>query len=149
MLIPVAAILQAPTLVADEFDDCVDGKIKEFKNIQSFSREGSVRCEGAGVGGSGHSKNGVVTFSAAPGYQIVGNIEIDNLSQNRGNYGQASYETDDTGKVVKVSVPISCSSPSQMFGPGAWMNIRIRGRVELPPTEQELKSIFKSCAHKL
>ena len=142
-------LLSVGNAFADAFDDCVDSKIAAFKKVEDFTREGKVRCEGAGISGHGDTKNDTVLFSAAPSYQIIGNVAIDDLSRNRGNYGQAVYEKNDTGKVIKVTVPISCSSPSQLFGPGAWMKIRIRGKVEIPPTEQDLKIIFRSCANKL
>lgn len=145
----LCCVLSTSDVYADAFDDCVDNKIAAFNKIEDFSREGQVRCEGAGISGHGQSKNEYVSFSAAPGYQIVGNIVIDDLSRNRGNYGQAEYEKDNTGKVVKVTVPISCSSPNQHFGPGAWMKIRIKGKVELPPTDIDLKNIFRNCARKL
>lgn len=134
---------------ADAFDDCVDKKIADFKKIEDFSRDGKVRCEGGGLNGKSDTKESKVSFSAAPGYQLVGNITIKDVSNNRGKYGAAVYEKDATGKVVKVEVPISCSSPSKRFGPGAWMQIKISGKVELPPSEKDLKSIFKSCINKL
>lgn len=134
---------------ADAFDDCVDKKISEFKKVESFTRGGKVRCEGGGLNAKSDSKTSKVSFSAAPGYQLVGNVTIVDVSNNRGEYGPAAYEKDATGKVVKVEVPISCSSPSKRFGPGAWMQIKINGKVELPPSEKDLKAIFKSCINKL
>ena len=136
-------------LLADAFDECKNEKITTFKKVEDFSRDAEVSCEGAGISGVGHSKNGSASFTAAPGYQIVGNILIDDLSRNNGNYGEAIYDKDNTGKIVKVTVPISCSSPSKLFGPGAWMKIRIRGKAEITPTKDDLKTIYNNCSDKL
>ena len=77
---------------ADDFDDCVDKKIADFKKVESFSRGGKVRCEGGGLNGKSDSKASKVSFLAAPGYQLVGNITIKDVSNNRGKYGPAEYE---------------------------------------------------------
>ncbi len=131
------------SLAAD--DKCINEKITQSKRTEPFSREGEVRCEGAGFSGNGNSNNANVSFSAAPNYQIVGNILIEDLSNNRGNYGSAEYIKDTTGRVTGVTVPISCASPNQTFGSGAWMKIRISGTVESFPTEEELNNIRQSC----
>ncbi len=151
MVVGILVALAAPGMnsKADAFDDCVDEKIREFKKIEQFMREGSVRCEGAGLSGRSHRKNGEVSFRASPGYQLVGSVRIQVLSSNRGSQDAAVYERDAQQKVVGVSVPISCESPSQLFGPGAWMHIRISGETERPPSEKELKQLFRECRSQL
>ena len=130
---------------AKTLDECISEKKNSL--IESFSAQGSVRCEGSGLSGRGDSNNSTVCYAAAPGYSIIGNVSIQDVSNNRGSYGQASYVNRTDGKpgVGQVCVPITCQSPNQPFGPGAWMEIKVNGNIVRDISDDEVARMTQQC----
>jgi hypothetical protein len=56
-----------------------------------------------------------------------------------------SYDRDPSGSVTRVSVPIQCTSPNKVAGPGAWMTVRLSGRVASVLTAQARQDIERTC----
>lgn len=127
------------------FDECIAAKLKEAATIETFARDGKVRCEGAGFSASGRFQQAEVCFEAAPGWTIEGNVKIDIVSDNRGRAGHANYVKDAHDMVSRVCVPISCTSPSQPFGPGAWMAIRMSGTVRTIISSHDREDAVNFC----
>jgi hypothetical protein len=108
---------------------CIESRAKEWLP-NSFQESGSVRCEGAGLSGHGQYKHDDVSYQAPPGYRIIGDVSITDVANNRGSHGAVVYVPESSGVVTRVTVPISCTSPGQVGGPGGWMNIRLDGKIE-------------------
>lgn len=124
-------------------DECLASKLKQI--IEPFTRDGKVRCEGAGFTARGRFQQTEVCFGTAPGWTIDGNVKIDIVSDNRGNAGQANYVRSQDNVVTRVCVPISCKSPAQPFGPGAWMAIRLSGKVKKIASNRDKESATRFC----
>ena len=131
--------------ISSPLDECVTSKLKETANVETFTREGRVRCEGAGFSASGRFQQAEVCFAAAPGWTIDGNVRIDIVSDNRGRAGQANYVKTSDDVISRVCVPISCKSPSQLFGPGAWMAIRLSGTSSKVVSDQDKEDATRFC----
>ncbi len=126
-------------------DECLASKLKQTEKIETFTRDGKVRCEGAGFSAKGRFKQIEVCFGTAPGWTINGNVRIDIVSDNRGRAGQANYVKSSNNVITRVCVPISCKSPAQPFGPGAWMAIRLSGNVKKIVSNQDKEAAARFC----
>lgn len=124
--------------------ECLAGSVARFQDRKTQEVRNQVRCEGAGVGGGGHSQSDVVAFDAPPGYVIVGRPEVLNVEESRGQLGDLQFIAED-GVVRGVRLPISCSSPSQLFGPGAWMRATLRSTIERPVQDTERARLRQEC----
>lgn len=125
--------------------ECVSSALNRFQDRKTQDVRNQVRCEGAGAGGGGHTQTGVISYSAPPGYVIVGRPEVLDVHQSRGNQGALQF-TQHGGTTTGASLPISCSSPSQMFGPGAWMGATLRSTIERPIQDSDRTRIEKECS---
>ena len=134
---------------ADEVDECIARKQKDFESPQPFEQRGEITCGAADVVDippriRTHDENGVVSYKAPPGFviknQSVSSIQIENVSQMHGSYGSPSITPDGTGVVV----PIACAGRG--IGEGrAWQEIVVRGFIEPVPSTEQIKQWAKDC----
>ncbi|MBP2305980.1 S1 family peptidase [Azospirillum melinis] len=103
-------------------NQCVRLKLKELaEQIRPIDAQGSVRCEGGGPLGRGDRKNSTVSIDAPPGYFIDGPARVTIQSDNRGSHTGPFYGMSSTTQLqTRAWIEISCQSPNQVFGPGAW-----------------------------
>lgn len=144
-LAPIASVPDAATRQA-AIAACVQTRTTALLRSDSFAAEGSVRCEGGGAFGNGQHRSSMAVYQAPPGFHIVGNVTTTDLSNNRGSYGAVSYVRDESQRATRVEVPISCRSPDQIGGPGAWMHVRLNGRIEAVLLPSDRASIERECA---
>jgi hypothetical protein len=124
---------------------CVTSALDKLQDRQTKTVRNQVRCEGGGIGGTGQDLSGVVAFTAPPGYVIVGQPEIVDVHQSRGSQGDLQFTR--VGEATTgVKLPITCSSPAQVFGPGAWMGATLRTTIERPVQDSERARIQKECS---
>jgi hypothetical protein len=124
---------------------CLADKLNSIRQIQEFQSFGSVRCEGGGLRASGQRNETTIQFSAPPNMRIVGQATPYALSINRGELSGVKYKEVD-GNTVAAEVRIACQSPSIPFGPGAWAEVRLAGKLEQVPTEDQIAQARKSCS---
>jgi hypothetical protein len=55
---------------------CVDRLVSNFKATQPFAQNGGVSCGGAGPSTRGKSSSAIVTYTAPPGFQIIGAAHV-------------------------------------------------------------------------
>jgi hypothetical protein len=130
---------------ASTIADCLTAALSRLQDRSTQDVRNQVRCEGAGVGGGGQTRSDEVAFNAPPGYVIVGRPEILDVHQSRGRHGDLQFVKE--GDATRgVRLPISCSSPSQPFGPGAWMGATVRSTIERPIQDTDRIRLQQQCA---
>lgn len=134
---------------ATPLEECISARLVQIQEDQYFSRTGKVRCEGAGFFEGGKFRQSSVCFNSAPGWMINGNAKVRIVSDNRGRAGQVDYGRNEMGDVTQACVEISCKSPSQPFGPGAWMAIELSGSVKKILTEDDKEEATEYCLNAL
>ena len=128
---------------AQTLEECLRQRAQQFTREETFSVSGRVRCEGAGVSGKGQKRTETITYEAAPGRRILGDPVTEVVSNNRGRL--LPIKRSRVGDRDVVSVPIECISPDRAFGPGAWLEVRVNGKVEAPPTGDDYLRFAREC----
>jgi type IV pilus assembly protein PilA len=123
---------------------CLEKALETASDEKPFQAEGGARCPSAGLSGRGKSITHRITFSAPPGFVIIGQPQLVVLSRIDGNVGSLMYEPDQ-GPAHAVHVDATCTSKNQPFGPGASMQIRISGRIGRPIDDASRKKAQLSC----
>ena len=139
-----------PVITREALEKCVNEQKLKMQRPESFtSTIGEVNCEGAGSSGAGRYEKGLLSYIAPPGYEVYGSAIVNELSRNNGKSGAIEYIKDSEGRVTKVQAPISCSSPSTPFGPGASMKARIEGEIRRILTDNNINELRSECKRKL
>lgn len=112
---------------------------KEKVDRQPFTETGRVRCENMG-----DEKRGSVTYTAPPGYSIVGSVKKEEQT-NYGSVSQLIYEEEASRVVRKVNANLHCKTPDKIFGPGGWASATLKGFIEKVLPEGDLASIRVTC----
>jgi hypothetical protein len=123
---------------------CLDDLVAKFQDRKPVSTRNEVRCEGGGTRGSGDTQEAVVALDAPPGYAFVGPPEIKDVRRSRGSHGALQFVSKDS-LTTGIRLPIRCESPSQVFGPGAWMGATLAATVERPISEGQHAAFSKQC----
>lgn len=126
-------------------DACVDRLVSEFKATQPFAQNGGVSCAGAGPSTRGERNSAIVTYTAPPGFQIVGAAHVQERSNIDGGYGDIAYH-EENGLVSQLSTPIHCKSENKMFGAGGSEQITLVGQIERIVQPEDTERFNTQCA---
>lgn len=123
---------------------CYMSRQQELKVKMQFQAYGEVTCEAGGLKARGEKRYSTIKYMAPPESQIVGPINTQPISINRGQIEDVRPITS-KGVTIGVEATISCQSPSIPFGPRAWSHVALAGQLERIPSESELSQARELC----
>jgi len=142
--LPGALILiPAVASYGQTLEECIRRRAADFRQEETYRVDGGVRCEGAGVSGKGQKRTDSITYKAAPGRRLGADPSIEILSINRGKSLPSRRSREGDREVI--TIPIECESPDRPFGPGAWIQVRVTGRVEAAPSGEDYLRFAREC----
>ncbi len=109
---------------------CIQNWIAE-NFLRSFSVEGSVRCPSRGCfleSGNCNRRDARLRYAAISDYYI-NDYEFVEHTGNYANTGEFRTVRDSFGKIIEISVGLSCDPPNRIGAPGGWHSGELRGTI--------------------
>lgn len=145
-----SAVVEAPgggQLAVKQVDlGCVEQRVNEFRTKVFFEERDRVRCDGGGIHAKSDRQEKTFRYQAMSGFEILGPVRVEsNGNTNLGGHYAPDYESNGDGRTVAVSVNFYCRSPAQLFGPGDWRNLIVRGQTRRILTSEDEARFRQEC----
>ena len=117
--------------------------------ISSFTVSGGARAPGTGFNTEARTEKASVCYSAPPGFEIIGQVDVIDNGNNggRGSLGAVQYTTGAAGAAIGACVEAKAWSDAVPFGAGGWQNVTMNGTIRKIGPVPHSDATRRACAN--